>query len=748
MANENKQSDLVKTSKVNTKRATAQLEGNQPAPPVLAPEIVLSVPASQLSYIGPSRANKLAKLELRNALELLFYFPNKYEDLSDLRTIDELEEGVTLAVRGVVEEVDGTTSGFGKSKTYVLIRCGDDFLRAIWFNQPFQRTRFQPGQHVMFSAKATLRGGRWQMSHPRAAFLEGADDVPKTEILPVYGLTEGIPQYQMRRMLAGVVKEFAHVPPEVFPEYLLQKYSLLPLREALQTIHAPESMEALDLARRRFVFQELLILQLALAFRRWQQQSERQGTPLPTTPAIDARIKRLFPFDLTNGQLSIIEDIAIDMGKDHAMNRLLQGDVGSGKTVAAVYAMLLCVANKHQAVIMAPTEILARQHAQTFAGILRASQVSWALLTGGTSTHDRQITLAKLAAGEIDLLIGTHAVLQETVKFKNLGLVVIDEQHKFGVRQRAALRSSGENPHYLVMTATPIPRTVTMALFGDLDVSTLKEMPPGRQKINSYLVEPEKQAAWWQFVRDQLNSQRQAYVVSPLVDSSENVNAASAEETFENLANGELEAFRLGMIHGRMTSQEKEEAMSAFRTGETQVLVCTSVIEVGVDIPNATVLAVLSPNRFGLAQLHQLRGRIGRGQHAGFCGLLMDEEEQEDDESQQDSEAHKKEPLDEEAEIEPHERLQAFVKTCDGFELAEIDFQMRGPGDLLGTQQHGLPPLRMADLLRDAAIVEEAREEAKQLMEEDPGLQHDAHAKLRRMVLLRYGKALDLGDVG
>jgi ATP-dependent DNA helicase RecG len=445
----------------------------------------------------------------------------------------------------------------------------------------------------------------------------------------------------------------------------------------------------------------------------------------------------------------VIDEIAADMAQDRPMIRLLQGDVGSGKTVAAVYAMLLCVAHRHQAVLMAPTEILARQHSQTFAAALRASRVRWTTLTGGTTDKQRREVLQQIAAGELDLVIGTHALLQEDVKFKNLGLVVIDEQHKFGVRQRAALRGAGGSPHYLVMTATPIPRTLTMALFGDLDVSTLREMPPGRQPVNTYVVEPEKRSTWWQFVRDQLTSGRQAYVVSPLVDESDNVAAASAEQTFEALANGELEAFRLGLIHGRMTSREKDAAMQAFRAGRTQGLVSTSVIEVGVDVPNATVLTVLSPDRFGLAQLHQLRGRVCRGEHPGFCGLLTDEIEEEETgdrrlEIEESSASGRREP----AETEINPRLDAFAKLTDGFELAEIDFHLRGPGDLLNTQQHGLPPLRIADLRRDAAIVEEARREAQKLVTVDPGLDSDVHARLRKMVLLRYGKALDLGDVG
>jgi ATP-dependent DNA helicase RecG len=375
---------------------------------------------------------------------------------------------------------------------------------------------------------------------------------------------------------------------------------------------------------------------------------------------------------------------------------------------------------------MAPTEILARQHAETLAELLRASRVRYLLLVGGLTSKEREAALAEIAAGRIDLVIGTHAIVQEDVRFAKLGLVVIDEQHKFGVRQRAALRQGEKSPHYLVMTATPIPRTISMTLFGDLDVTTLREMPPGRQEVRTYVVEPADQPRWWHFVRDKLRAGRQAYVVAPLVDESQNVAAASVAEAFERLTNGELAAFRVGIIHGRMTPAEKQQAMAGFRAGRTHVLVSTSVIEVGVDVPNACVMVIDSPERFGLAQLHQLRGRVGRGTFAGFCAVLMSEGISE----------------------QSRTRLNAFAATSDGFELAEMDFQLRGPGDLFGTQQHGLPPLRIADLRRDQAILEEARREAQRLFAADPGLKQPDHVRLRRQMLVRYGLALELADVG
>jgi ATP-dependent DNA helicase RecG len=359
------------------------------------------------------------------------------------------------------------------------------------------------------------------------------------------------------------------------------------------------------------------------------------------------------------------------------------------------------------------------------ASLLDASRVRFAVLAGGMAKRERAELLEKIAVGEIEVVLGTHAIIQENVRFAELGLVVVDEQHKFGVRQRAALRQADQSPHYLVMTATPIPRTLTMTLFGDLDVSTLTELPEGRQPVNTYLVEPDKQDRWWQFVRDRLREGRQAYVVAPLVDESETVSAPSVAEAFEQLTNGELEAFRMGLLHGRMSSAEKQQAMEDFRDGETQVLVSTSVIEVGVDVSNASVMTVAGAERFGLAQLHQFRGRVGRGNHPGFCGVLLGE-----------------------MSTQSRERLEAFASSTDGFALAELDFELRGPGDLFGTQQHGLPPLRIADLNRDRELLEEARREAQLLIAADPGLEHANHAKLRHQMLARYGKALDISDVG
>ena len=694
-----------------------------------SPAELLATPVQFLKGVGPQRAELLAKIDLHYAADVLFFFPRTYQDMSELRGIEQLEEGKLASVVGIVEEVDLRNTGPGKSLLGMLLKQGTQYLRCLWFNQPWMRDKLALGRRIMVSGEPKLAGVRWEMTHPRVEFLADDEDAPAGRILPVYSLTEGINQSQMRRIVSGVVESHAPLVDDVFPDDFLDAHHLWPIRAALPQIHQPADETSLEQAKRRFVYQELLVLQLALAIRKWRLSHERQAPPLPTSSKIDARIARLFPFQLTATQRQAIDEIAADMARPFPMNRLLQGDVGSGKTVVAMYAMLLAVAHGYQAALMAPTEILARQHLQTLSTALAASKVRLALLTGSLTPAERRETLEKIAAGEVDVVIGTHAVTHAVAKsgveFKKLGLVVIDEQHKFGVRQRAALKKAGVDPHYVVMTATPIPRTVGMTLFGDLDVSTLREPPPGRQPVHSYLAADDQRMRWWHFFRQKLDEGRQAYVIAPLVEEAEAVDAANVQATHDTLSRGELAGYRVGMLHGRMTPNEKDSVMQAFRAGRTQVLVATSVVEVGVDVPNATLMTIEGGERFGLAQLHQLRGRISRGAHPGYLCVFAT-------------------PASDEAE----ERLAAFTKTSDGFELAEIDFRLRGPGDLFGTRQHGLPPLRIADLRRDLAVVEDARRDAQSLIEQDPELSNPAFVRLRRMVFHRYGEALELGDVG
>jgi ATP-dependent DNA helicase RecG len=689
------------------------------------PAQLLATPVQFLKGVGPQRADLLARLGLATLRDVLFFFPRDYQDLSDFRQVHQLEEDKLQSVCGTVEDIELRGSSSGRCVLGILVQAGTGYLRGLWFNQPFMRERFSLGQRVVLSGKPRRDGLMWEMAHPKVETLAEDEEEPAGRILPVYPLTEGLQQWQIRKIVQEAVDAHAGALEEVFPPEYLEAHDLWPLARALPQVHAPSDRESLARARRRLVYQELFILQLALAVKRWQQHDQRRAPPLEATAQIDARIRRLFSFELTAGQNQAIAQIAGDMGKPLPMNRLLQGDVGSGKTAVAVYAMLLAVAHGYQVAMMAPTEILARQHAMTLDKLLASSRVRRAQLTGGLTAKQRQALLEQIAAGEVDLVVGTQAIVQDDVQFAKLGLVVIDEQHKFGVRQRAVLKQAEPDPHYLVMTATPIPRTVTMTLFGDLEVSTLADSPPGRQKVNTYLADDTKRDKWWDFFRRKLREGRQGFVVAPLVEESEQAAAKSVADCYEALANGELEEFRLGLVHGRMDAEEKDAAMDRFRSGEIQVLVSTAVVEVGVDVPNATLMTIESGQRFGLAQLHQLRGRISRGKFPGFCCVFA---EMQSDEARQ--------------------RLEAFVATTDGFQLAETDFKLRGPGDLFGTKQHGMPPLWIADLLRDADVLDEARRDAHALVGQDPGLAGPQHALLRRMTLGRYGKALELGDVG
>jgi len=685
----------------------------------------LSTPLQFLKGVGPQRAELLVRLDLHTVRDLLFFFPREYEDVSQLCTIDELREGQPASIRGEVEEVDFRETGPGRCTLGLLLRQGQDHLRAIWFNQPFLQRRFYRGQQLLLSGVPRRKGLRWELAHPKVTVLEGHEAAPSGGILPVYPLTEGIKQYRMRVLVQGAVSGYAQFLPEVFPDWFLDRHRLWPIRVALPQIHQPQDRDSLQQARRRFVYQELLVLQLALALKKRQQAVQARAPSLPADSRIDARIRRRFPFEMTAGQNQAIAEVAADMAGQVPMNRLLQGDVGSGKTAVAVYAMLLAVAHQHQAALMCPTEVLAHQHYHTLINLLGNSQVRIGLLTGSLTPAQRTAMLDQIREGQLDLVVGTQAVLQSAVQFHRLGLVVADEQHKFGVRQRATLRGSVGDPHSLVMTATPIPRTIAMTLFGDLDVSTLRDSPPGRQPVHTYLGDDAQRESWWTFFRQKLREGRQGYVIAPLVDESEMPDVSSAEQAFETLVNGQLHEFRLDLVHGRMGTEEKKSVMASFREGRTQVLVATSVVEVGVDVPNATVMTIENGERFGLAQLHQLRGRVSRGNHPGYVCVFADASSQ-----------------------TSRRRLEILAATTDGFQLAEADLELRGPGELFGTRQHGVPPLMIADLLRDSALLEEARASAQALVAMDAELADPSLARLRRMVLARYGSTLELGQVG
>ena len=691
----------------------------------MSDKLDLKCPVQYLPGVGPARAEKLHKLGLLTATDVLFFFHRDYEDTTLLCAIDELEANVPASVRGRVEEVDSYNSDNGRGMVGVLIRQGGSYLRAIWFNQPFRSQIVRVGQEVEVSGVPRMSGLRWEMAHPKMKAIEADPAEQSGSISPVYRLTEGLKQREIRRIAQATVEKFVAEIPEVFPEPMLKDKNLVPIVKALKQIHFPENRAELEKARRRFVYQELLILQLGLAMRRQRLIFSGTAPKMDFDERLRSRITRLFPFDLTESQQAAFNEIVADLRRSFPMNRLLQGDVGSGKTVVAMAAMLTAVANEYQAILMAPTELLANQHYKTLTKLLEHSRVRTGLLTGSIGAAARRKLLTEIAEQQLDFIIGTQAVINAEIVFKKLGLVIIDEQHRFGVRQRAVMKQAGFDPHYLIMTATPIPRSVSMTIFGNLDVSNLRDAPAGRQQVYTYRCQEDQRGKWWEFVRKKLQEGRQCFVITPRINDSEDSDQTSVNAAYEHLANGELEQFRLDVLHGGQSSAEKDLAMQRFADGQTQVLISTSVVEVGIDVPNATIMTIESAERFGLAQLHQFRGRVSRGSFAGYVGVF----------------AAAQTP-------ESEERLQAFVEINDGFKLAEIDFKLRGPGDLFGTRQHGLPPLRVADLRTDGDLLEEARQDAKRITQNDPELRNPDYARLRRMVIARYGAVMELGDVG
>ncbi|MFO7905224.1 MAG: ATP-dependent DNA helicase RecG [Planctomycetota bacterium] len=688
----------------------------------------LRKPVQFLKGVGPRLAPLFNRLGLWTAGDVLFFFPRAYEDLTRISAVESIDGSGQVCVRATVQEVELRNLNGGRSVLGVLLRDETGPIRAVWFNQPFMREKLSVGQRVMLYGAPKKKGLCWEISHPRLVMLGEREGPVRGEMLPIYPSTDGLTQAKLRHVARHVVDECADTIADVFPEHFLAEHDLLTVSEALRRIHVPHGPGDVERARRRLAYQELLVLQLALTMRRWQLRNRGTAPRLTATTKIDARIRRLFPFQLTTDQQLAIGEIAADMGRRFPMNRLLQGEVGSGKTVVAEYAMLLAVAHGYQSVLMAPTEVLARQHLHTLTEDLEQSRVRIEMLTGSLTGPRRRKLHELVREGGVDLVVGTHALLHEQLEFARLGLVVIDEQHKFGVRQRATLKVAGSDPHYLIMTATPIPRTVTMSLFGDLDVSTLRQSPPGRQNVHTYVGSEDDRERWWEFFRGKLREGRQAYIIAPRVEEDESAALASVEEKYEQLTNGPLEAFRVDLIHGRMSPAQKSTVMDAFRRGATQVLVATSVIEVGVDVPNATLMTIENGERFGLAQLHQLRGRVRRGTFPGYVCVF----------------ASPGNPA-------AQQRLEAFVRSTDGFHLAELDFSLRGPGNLFGTRQHGLPPFRVADLQRDREILEQARDDARKLFSTDqaaPPFFEPEFEKLKQQVLNRYGEMLNLADVG
>jgi ATP-dependent DNA helicase RecG len=653
----------------------------------------LKSPVQYVKGIGPSRAKTLAKAGVNTCLDLLYYFPRTYQDRTQFSLIPFLKDGEVATVKARVVSVQETKPRPGLHLLKVIISDGRGRAEAVWFNQPFLKKQFASGQEVIFSGRVSRRFGPIQFSNPDWEILdEDKDPLHTGRIVPIYPLSGNLTQRAFRRKMKDIIDAYAPKVPEFLPPSFLAKFGLMPLNMALTQVHFPESQDYLKEARKRFIYEELFLLQLGFALR-WKEKKTKGGISFKTEGPLTEKFLKSLPFKLTKGQAQALEEIKKDMRSPRPMNRLLQGEVGSGKTVIACYAMLVAVQNGYQAALMAPTEILAGQHFMVLEELLKDFSINLALITSGTRKNQREEVRGALKEGKIDIAVGTHALLQEEVSFKRLGLAVIDEQHRFGVMQRKILKEKGLSPDVLVLTATPIPRSLALTIYGDFDISTIRGLPIGRQPITTYLVNTSRAKDVYNFVRREIAKGRQAYIVCPLIGSEEDENLAAqaALKLKEELEKEVFPDLHLGLLHGRMSHQEKEEVMRLFKDNQIQVLVSTSVIEVGIDVPNATVMVIWNAERFGLAQLHQLRGRVGRGSHKSYCILLAD-------------------PKNEDA----LKRLDVMVRTNDGFLISAEDLKIRGPGEFFGLEQHGAPELKVTDLFSPETqkYLEDCREQA------------------------------------
>jgi len=681
----------------------------------------LDDPVQFLKGVGERRAQLLRKrFGVETVGQLFQVYPLRHEDRSRITLISQAQHGHLQTFYGVVVGVEELNPRRGLTLVKVSVTDGNGLAQLTFFNQPYMKERFKPGQRLIFSGRVNLEYGHVQVQHPEWEYFDEGDTLNTGRIVPIYPLAEGLTQPQFRRLMKNLVDTYADLVPEVLPPSVRERYALLPRCEALREFHFPSSWDALEQARFTLVFTEFFALQAALAQRRWGYHDQVPGIAFRTESRLVERLLERLPFPLTSAQERVLREILRDMADPHPMNRLLQGEVGSGKTLVALFAMLVAVENGYQAALMVPTEVLASQHAEVLRSWVEPLGVEVDLLIGSLPQRRKEEGRERIRRGETHIVVGTHALIQEKVDFARLGLVIVDEQHRFGVLQRAALRQKGYNPDVLVMTATPIPRTLALTVYGDLDVSILEELPPGRQPVETRWYPLSRRQEVYRFMHQELAKGRQAFVVCALIEESEALEAKAAIEVARRLQKA-FPQYRVGLLHGRMATREKEEVMEAFRRGEVHLLTSTTVIEVGIDIPNATLMVVLNAERFGLAQLHQLRGRVGRGEHRSYCILLTDDRY---DPSRADEDPAS--PY-----YEGRKRIQVMLQSQDGFTIAEQDLLLRGPGELTGTRQSGLPDLRLANLVRDVGVLETARQAAFELVHQDPTLSSPENEPLR-----------------
>ncbi|WP_029687569.1 ATP-dependent DNA helicase RecG [Thermoanaerobacter sp. A7A] len=674
----------------------------------------LNLDIQYVKGVGPKRAKLLKKLGINTVEDLLFYFPKDYENRSDILKIEDLKVGEKQTFRGYIA---GSPREIKTSKviiTKVPVKDGTGVVELVWYNQPYIKNNFKIGEEYIINGKLQFKYGQLIVENP---VLEKSEDFKLNtgRIVPIYGLTEGLTQNAIRKIMFNALHDYVQEVEEFFDEEFLSEKGLMDIKNALININFPQNEAYLEQAKYRFKYQELFLLQMAL-FLMKRSVKEKKGIKFE-----QADLKPFLmglPFKLTLAQIKVLKEIIADMNSHKVMNRLVQGDVGSGKTVVAACSMYIAVKNGYQVAMMAPTEILAKQHYYTLKELFRNTDIKIGLLSGSISPSNKKEVLEKIKNGDYDIVVGTHALIEDNVIFNNLGLCITDEQHRFGVRQRALLTQKGENPDVLVMTATPIPRTFALILYGDLDISIIDQLPPGRKKVKTYVISSSVREKAYEFAMKEVKKGRQVYVVCPLIEESDKINAMSAEIVYREIYKDAFKEAKVGLLHGKMADSDKEKVMEEFVNGKIDILVSTTVIEVGVNVPNATVMIVENAERFGLAQLHQLRGRVGRSEFQSYCILI----------SYSNSDIAKK-------------RLGVLAQTSDGFKIAEKDLEIRGPGEFLGLRQHGLPEFKIANIFEDIDVLKRVQKDVEELLEKDPKLEN--YPKLRSILLNQFYQKLE-----
>ena len=669
--------------------------------------------------VGPNRAVLLNKLGIFTLGDLITYYPRDYEDRSKPKKICDVANGEEVLVQGIVQS-KLVESRIRKGLTLYRTKIADDtgFMEIVWYNQSYLKNQIKQGQVYNFFGKVSLKYNKKEMNSP--VFDIDTKTKNTGKIVPLYPLTYSLSQNVLRGIIENGIKEIEGQLPETLPEYILKNYSLYDINTAIKQIHFPDNFEKYELARKRLAFEELLIMQLALLTLKKSYTHQEKGIVFDKNIKMADLIDNL-PFKLTKAQLRVLEEIDDDMESEKPMNRLLQGDVGSGKTIVSIISAYKAVKSGYQVAIMAPTAILASQHLESFTQILGAYGIKCELLISNITKKRKEEMLERLKNDEIDVIIGTHALLEENVVFKNLGLVVTDEQHRFGVKQRGTIVAKGNNPDTLVMTATPIPRTLALILYADLDISIIDELPPNRQKIDTFAVTKRLEERVNNFVKKQIDEGRQAYIVCPLVEENEEINAQSVLELAERYKNEVFVDYKVEYLHGKMKPKEKDEIMEKFKKGEIDILISTTVIEVGVNVPNASIMIVENAERFGLAQLHQLRGRVGRGEYKSYCILKY----------QGNSDIIR-------------QRMSIMQETNDGFKISEKDLELRGSGEFFGTKQHGLPEFKIANIFQDMPMLKNIQSIASNILQEDPELEQEKNKRLKHEVEKKFVENIEM----